>query len=684
MNTEYNTYLECFDFETMIINNQPKAVAFSHHTLGLLHNKSDFKYKSLINEPGINKWFEYNPKGITKQFISHLYNLTKLNYKRFGLIFINSKGFDNFFIRDMLLQSNFQYTHKKLKNKQFREIIVNGRILQTEIRIGNKYIVTQDLLNYFQGSLASLARNFNVENKVNTDEIIKKHNLNNIMEFYNLKNQPENPNPELFEDYKKYTLQDTRTLALILDKIYTQNKMNIMGRITSSGYAEQQVEKFLGKADFKKFTRLENTLLNMQLWEWINKSYYGGWTYAEPTAINKVIKNMFSIDANSMYPFQMLFDLPYGQPYDTKPNGSYATLHRVIFKDLTLKDNHIPIIRKPNPKTGEMKFETKITEPMEYTIWDFELEQVKYQYHYNPDSITIIETKYFKTRPFLKQLIERLYSERQFHKARKEDPFHLSEDLRIKLILNSIYGKFGQKITNPIYVMIEETPEIMKQLKETRTITIDNINYNIESIPTIRYEFNNKKHLHLKLNYISEYDKQTNAAKQFKNVAIASYITAKARNMLFKAINLIKSEGAYFVYSDTDSIKFQATKAQWERIKNQLDMTPNKLGAWDLELEGGEILVKQAKQYAVKDKNKIKITSASYNDIKLETDDLEDLLTNKIELRKQSAVKTATGVIINEPTINLNYFLAKNKKGYIIKEQYIENGNLIQIYEGDK
>jgi len=139
-----------------------------------------------------------------------------------------------------------------------------------------------------------------------------------------------------------------------------------------------------------------------------------------------------------------------------------------------------------------------------------------------------------------------------------------------KLYLNSLYGKFGQR---------GYEDEVVGELA-------------ISGLGTwFAYDtVTNEHYLYRQLGHTLIRSKQTGEAYN-AFCAIAAHVTANARLVLYKAIEKVGREHAY--YSDTDSIIVDAEG--YARMADELD--DSRLGAWGVEAISDEVEIVAAKHY---------------------------------------------------------------------------------------
>lgn len=281
----------------------------------------------------------------------------------------------------------------------------------------------------------------------------------------------------------------------------------------------------------------------------IRHSYRGGFTYLNPIYKNKITGAGLVLDVNSLYPatmYNML--LPFGNPIYFEGKYEQNSLYPLYIQKLScsyeLKPGKIPTIQIKN----NLRFNpTEYSESSQGDIVTLTLTNVDLELffdHYNVYDLNYHSGWQFKgLKGMFKDYIDYWIDEKI--KATKEG--NKGKRQIAKLMLNSLYGKFG---VNPNvlskYPVIAETGELT-------------------------YDF---------------YDPEIRSSIY---IPIASFITSYAR---FKTISTSQSIKDYsiqkygedkYVYSDTDSI--HTTITDEEELKQFVEIDDVKLGAWKKESE---------------------------------------------------------------------------------------------------
>lgn len=598
------------------------------------------------------------------------------------VFFHNLKSFDGWFILPELVKRYGKNTIN-MPNKYNPNIkasygwtIANNQILAISLQTSKALVIFYDTASYFSMKLEHMAK------------LINKEKGNSEITMFNIADKDKDP--KTYEEFVKYAKLDVEILRDFLFKNIDMTKFNFYTKMTAAGasisYIKEAIENdaTLSKSiktqlisSFKLRDNISGTDIK-NLWEIGNLSYFGAYTHSNKKYIDKkLICDYF--DINSSYPSIMTEHLPVTYIKDPKDGSKYLKLHQILIIKAKLKKHYTPIIR--NVELSSTFYEG-IEKPLSYYVWEEEL--VWFEKFYDIE-YEIVNTWHFKSRAFLKKYIEDLYSKRQtYKKLAKENPdveYYKVMEQSLKIVLNSIYGKFGQKYNQPIVTLDKQ------DLKPGDTLTVEmkyyhknkdnnkfektvgkqelivrtskklvyetDAEYNVLQAPqidaiakTTGYQM-----------YITTIKDDENDNKkiwlEMYNIFIASYITMRGRCKLFEQIyRLTYKDDSDFVYCDTDSI---VTKGQFFGSQDN-----NKLGYWKKEYSQVEFTPYRSKRYALKTQDgKIKTTVAGYSDFSNNLTSLEDL-NNKMVISKLSKTINNKGVVLKKVS---SYF----EKGKIYK-----------------
>ena len=272
---------------------------------------------------------------------------------------------------------------------------------------------------------------------------------------------------------------------------------------------EDEVIRKQGKTD-----KLKN---NERIKDKIFKAYYGGRTEVLQRG---TFKNLNYYDFNSVYPSVMLKGLPFPNSVSYLPKGSLASLYnREGISEVTIeyRGNELPLL--PYRQDGKLLFPKGI---MRSSWTHVELRTaIMAGYLIHEVHETIEYTQSFM--PF-QVYIKKLYDMRM--KAKENDS---SEQVIFKLLMNSLYGKFGErmhKVTQyfDFNTISDEELKILKEEHYDKEIIVND---------------DNKAYF--------TFDEESNSAHVFP--ILPTYITALARIKLWDVARKHNP-----VYMDTDSL----------------------------------------------------------------------------------------------------------------------------------
>lgn len=456
--------------------------------------------------------------------------ISELNYN--PKIYFHNLKFDGEYILHYLLSHGFEWKpdRKSCTDFTFNTLIMGtGLFYKIEVyfkKQGHKVkkVTFLDSLKILNFSVDQIAKDFKLpiqKLKIDYDEYRA-------------------PNHELTAEEIAYIRNDVGIMARALNITFKNGltKMTI-GSNALSEYKDTQPK-------FRKLFPVLDPVTDKD----IRRSYRGGWTYLNPDYAGKMIGSGCVIDKNSMYPSQMYFEnLPIGYPIAFDGKYEEDLLHPLYVQSFScifqIKENRLPSIQiksgfsfRPNEwltsSNGELVHLTLTNLDLDLFLKNYDVENLVWHGGWKMRSAGNLFVDYIDH-----------WTEEKINakKAGNNANYILS-----KLLLNSLYGKFG---TNPISV--QKAPELVD----------DVIKYHIQN-PEIREPV---------------------------YIPMAAFITSYARtNIISTAQKIVdysleKYGKNLFVYSDTDSIHCLLSKSELESMKDDLDLDPYRLGAWDVESE---------------------------------------------------------------------------------------------------
>lgn len=337
----------------------------------------------------------------------------------------------------------------------------------------------------------------------------------------------------------------------------------------SDGEQRFIIEEYFKPDDVFKFIFPET---KFDMFDYIINSYCGGITrYHYKEDCGKWInKNGIGVDINSSFPYSYTtFKLPYGQgklvtefeELPTDKNKVYICRARV--GNFKVKKNKEPNISKVmiTSAFGTKKLDTWVKEfrgecIIKCTSADFEYFMKNYSYDY----IEVLDYIEFKAKVgFFNRFTNKFYG----IKCQKG----VSKGIRswVKLILNGVYGKFGQN----------KCSEMRCDVYNPDTNSIDDI-------------------------IVREDDNVVELLSEGVYVALASFVTSYSRLHLLEVLNIInKTKGIEWRYCDTDSAYVTGDVDILKRaIKDYIDIDyTGELGKWKIEKYFDKIMIVGIKKY---------------------------------------------------------------------------------------
>lgn len=492
------------DFETNVNENDCRVWAYALCEIG---NTNNFIYGNNIDD--FIKWC-----GDKKE-----------NY----VLWFHNLKYDGEYIFSYLLENGYTCIKNKSEraDKTFTCLISDtGQFYSIEIYFdtSNKKHINKvtiyDSLKVLNFSVEQIAKDFNLPiNKLTLDykkEREKGH--------------------ELTPEEVDYIKNDVTIMAMALDIMFKENltKMTI-GSDALSNYKKMNY-------NFNKYF----PILHYEIDKDIRQSYKGGFTYLNEIYKEKETGAGIVLDVNSLYPSVMLYEkLPFGDPLYFEGKYEEDLLYPLYIQTLScsfeLKENKIPTIQIKNNMCFVPNEYIKSSEGDIVTLTLTNIDLELFLDHYD-----VYNLKYHSGWKF--RAIKGLFSDYINYWSNKKIQAKKDKNgalYRIsKLLLNSLYGKFG---LNP-------------NVRSKYPVLEDGI---------VRYKM-----------YPSE-------TREPIYIPVASFITSYARyktittSQTIKEYSINKYGKDLYVYSDTDSI--HCLFPDDSELKDIVEIDDYKLGAWKLE-----------------------------------------------------------------------------------------------------
>lgn len=266
---------------------------------------------------------------------------------------------------------------------------------------------------------------------------------------------------EVKEDWIEYIKTDVGILARGIYAMYFEEGFT---KFTSASEALTEFKRIFRKSgrSFRDFF----PILNEDIDRFCRNAYRGGWTFANPKYQGLTHEKLIDIyDINSMYPATMLQSaLPIGEPkrYKGKPKTIHEDKYYIyhIKAEFELKRGYLPTIQVKR-KLDALKIGVRTSdyvkssndEAIDLYLTNFDLEL--FLKHYD-STILYLDTLEFETE---KGLFDDYISTYRFKKENAKTP---AEKQKAKIMLNSLYGKFGAKIVSTKKIAYLDDEEILR------------------------------------------------------------------------------------------------------------------------------------------------------------------------------------------------------------------------------
>ena len=297
---------------------------------------------------------------------------------------------------------------------------------------------------------------------------------------------------------------------------------------------------------------------------WIRRAYYGGRT----ELFEREGQNLKYYDVNSSYPFSMLKDMPVGPAIELDADEHDKKWGRYIescvgFIECTVyvpKTCKIPPI--PHQLDGKLKFPTGTFSG----VWCYE--ELKCLAHVGGEFFNVKRSVWFPKAKIFEPFVRKLYGYRKKHLPScpgdgcKQCNPEYSQTLSAiaKLMLNSLYGKFGMRPLREKYIFLDpsdddERPEDLFSMRKY-------VPADLREDP-----------LTCKMWKVQEYTDAPYIIPQ-----ISATVTTYSRVLLWEHMHAIVKHGGRVCYCDTDSIitdSYLPTGNELGDMKDEYPDSPN-------------------------------------------------------------------------------------------------------------
>lgn len=455
-------------------------------------------------------------------------------------VFFHNLKFDGSFILDWLLNNGYELVTDKRdrKDKTFMTLISDSLFYDIEVHFkkqGNRFktVTFRDSLKILPMSVDKMSKAFNLPiSKLEIDYKAYRP-VGHIL-----------TNEEI-----EYIKNDVLIVAGALKFMFDNN----MTKMTTASNALAEYKRIIGDKQFARW--FPPPLYDAD----VRQSYKGGFTYLNPKYRSKEVGNGIVLDVNSLYPSVMYYCLlPYGEGLwyegEYKQDDMYPLYVQMIRCQFEIKKDHIPTIQMKHtlsfiPTEYLTSSRDRNGDLQEVVLCLTSVDLKLFFDHYIVYNVEYISGwKYKGQVGMFKDYIDKWTKVKIQSKSEGNGAMYQLS----KLMLNSLYGKFGSRT------------RVRQQLPYL----------NDNGVVRFRYsEEEEKKPIY---------------------IPVASFITAYARD---KTIRSAQSVYDRFIYADTDSLHLEG----WELPEN-LDIDEYRLGAWDCENKFYRAKFIRAKSY-IEDSN---------------------------------------------------------------------------------
>ncbi|MBD3829022.1 MAG: hypothetical protein IE890_00920 [Arcobacter sp.] len=396
-----------------------------------------------------------------------------------------------------------------LNNENFKVLINSGRLISAVYMKSNYKIHFLDSLNIFNSSLSKIGDALKMPKGITPEKFIT-----GIEE-------------ELTEEDIYYCELDVEILinALIKFNDWLFYKYGINLSLTIASTAQKLFLTAYLKDDLKVsgYDKM------------FRESYYGGRTEVL-SGRNKYVYPVYYYDFNSLYPSVMVEE-KYPDPEFLVYLNSHRTDIKYInnFEGVSKVTVHVPenMWYPPLP----VKYKGKLIFPVGTFTGSYNHNELRVAMKYGVKIEKIHHTVYSeKTCNYFKAYIEDMYNLRLEFKQDKND----MGNTYTKLLMNSLYGKFAQRIQKSEQGFIFDMPEKTGKYSDKR----------------YKWVFESYKDVEAGIWKMYDSFKKTFVWEEGTNnvISFASYTTSGARIKLFEAVQNVLSQGGKVYYTDTDSL----------------------------------------------------------------------------------------------------------------------------------
>lgn len=469
-----------------------------------------------------------------------------------SIVYFHNLKFDGSFVLSYLLNNGYKCINDNgsKAEKTFKTLITDmGIFFSIEIWFTTKkHIKIYDSLKLIPGKIDVMSRNFNVGLEKLDIDYNQVRDIDYIPDAHEI----------------EYILNDVKIPAIALNSLFEKN----LTKMTLASNAISDFKDGIGYRSFNHFF----PILTDEIDEEIRSSYRGGFTYLNDIYKDVQVGKGLVLDVNSLYP-SVLYDsrLPVGEPVFFRGKYKYDGLHDLYVQRLScefeLKPGKIPTIQIKGDADFMPNEYLKSSQNRVVVLTLTNIDLKLFFENYDVKNPRYLNGFMFRSaRGIFKKYIDKWTNLKiESKKNGNSSLYQIS-----KLMLNSLYGKFG---LNPR--CRSKTPYLKDGI----------VKYKMGDVEKRKPVY----------------------------IPIATFVTAYARDKTIRTSQIIKdySINKYgedkYIYSDTDSIH---TTLSEEELMQICDIDDYRLGAWKIESKFCRAKFIRQKTYIEEIDGKLKITCA--------------------------------------------------------------------------
>lgn len=426
--------------------------------------------------------------------------------------------------------------------------------------VGSRKVIKADMWGCFEFRCSYKLTNMSLGQF--TSKMRVKHRKLSGEDFdYSVKRYPWT---ELSDEELEYCINDVLGLVEAVNALMARDGDTLQTiPLTSTGYVRRNAKRALRDGSVHH-NFVYSILPDMETYKALREAFRGGNTHANRFYAGDIVENVHSADRSSSYPAVMCnceFPMSAFVPILPKDlNTDYivrcitirhkALLLRIEIKNLRLRDPYwgCPYLSKDKCRNIRKAVDTEDNgrileaESLETTITDIDLKIIMEEYE---GDIKFLQGWFASYKKLPQPLIDEVI---KYYKDKTELKGVVGQEIfydKAKALLNSLYGMMAQDPVKFKQIFKQcgdfDTDEsILKELAEEEGWDEDRLR---EAITEKEEEILGKSN-----------------QKAFLAYQWGVWVTAHSRDALERGIRLVhETEGAYFIYCDTDSVKYVGT-----------------------------------------------------------------------------------------------------------------------------